>query len=262
MSIIVDKWKKTFVLTLSARDLKSTQLAVTVTTRRLSRADVRGEAGGRPSALQDRRDRGVVRLYRCHGNLLLRPGRHDQEHVWGVCARVEEFNSFVPLFRSLTFFSLEGFPVDQRRGPRRGVSLHQDGPAGLHRPRRADLRGGKDGRPDGGRRAAAQRRRHRGHGARRGAHEVRLQGPVSQRDPYYHFWFIRSNNNNNNINLFKGNHFIQYSNRDIGFAIYRDLYLYIYVFHKTYFLNCYFFHNNISKKYFKKDIKKQKMKKI
>lgn len=50
-----------------------------------------------------------------------------------------------------------GFPRVQHWTCHQRVVLHPNRPAGLHWPRRADLRGGEDRRPDGGGRSSSQR---------------------------------------------------------------------------------------------------------
>ncbi len=72
-----------------------------------------------------------------------------------------------------------GVPGELQRGADQRVRLRADWPAGLHRPRRPRLHHRQDGRTHHGERAEAQRRRHRCHGTRGGANEIRLQGQVS-----------------------------------------------------------------------------------
>lgn len=45
------------------------------------------EAGRGPAVVQDRRDRGAVRVRHRHGHVLLRPLGHDQEHLRGRSGR-------------------------------------------------------------------------------------------------------------------------------------------------------------------------------
>ena len=64
----------------------SLSLPLCVCVSRPVRPGMCGETRRRPSALSDRWDRWALRLLHRHRHLLLRPHRHDQEHLWGVCA--------------------------------------------------------------------------------------------------------------------------------------------------------------------------------
>lgn len=61
------------------------------------RPGVCGEARGRPAALSDGRDRRAVCVLHRHGNVLLRPHRHDQEHLRGEAAQ-HRHSSFLQFF--------------------------------------------------------------------------------------------------------------------------------------------------------------------